>query len=156
MFDFKVEWNARLLERSFVDDALILGSANKGIETQVIESGTVLTVDSGTVEDSTEIEVSGGLELNGSYEVGVPKPLFNPRGGALGFEFRSDFETESIGTDTTRTINTNQRLNTGNIELNGNIDLDGSVLFGPTPRPTDGGLLGDGFNNQTELTNTQA
>jgi len=115
MFDFEVEWETRLLERSFVDDALILGSANK--------------------------------DANGDR-------LFNPRGGELGFEFRFEFETTTVDEGTTQTINTNQRLDTGNIELNGNIELDGSIEFGPTPRPTDGGLLGDGFQNQTELTNT--
>ena len=116
MFDFKVEWNTRLLERSFLDRQLILGSENK--------------------------------DANGDS-------LFNPRGGALGNEFSVEFATETIEAGTTRTINTNQRLNTGNIELNGNIKLEGSIELGPENRPTDGGYLGDGFNNQTLLTETE-
>ena len=116
LFDVEVEWDVRLLERTFLDRQLILGSE------RLDSAGT---------------------------------PQFNPRGGALGFEFLTAFATLAVAADTTETIEADTTTTTGAVELDGSIELDGALELGESnERPTDGGFLGDGFETQTELANT--
>ena len=83
-------------------------------------------------------------------------PQFNPRGGALGFEFIRSAETTTINAGETLTVASGDTLETDNIELNGELALEGEVELRDERliRPTDGGLMGDGFKTQTELVDT--
>lgn len=84
-------------------------------------------------------------------------PQFDPRGGALGFTFpvRSS-ETTTVDAGTTETVVSGDTLETDQIQLNGEIALDGEVQLRDERqiRPTDGGLIGDGFKTQNELVDT--
>jgi len=83
-------------------------------------------------------------------------PQFNPRGGALGFAFENQTSGTTVNSGETLTVASGETFTTAKIELNGEIALDGEIELTDSPiiRPTDGGLMGDGFKTQTELVDT--
>jgi len=112
MFDFTVNWEARILERFYLDSQLILGRENDGnfnprggalgfecrkgeYETLETTSGTTTTIQSGDTETTGAVELNGALELNGSLEIGetTDRPT---DGGFIGDGFKS--QTELVDT----------------------------------------------------------
>jgi hypothetical protein len=155
-FDFEIRWNARILERFYLDRQLILGSERGNAITR-IQSGETQTIQSGQSETFQSVELNGALELDGSAELeDTGERSFNPRGGALGFEFVQAFETLETTSGSTTTIQSGDTETTGAVELTGSIELNGALEIGETTdRPTDGGFIGDGFKSQTELVDTR-
>ena len=156
LFDVEVEWDVRMLQRAYLASQLILGSETG--ETPIREevpADTTETIENGDTRSLGALELNGALELSGALETDATQRPFNPRGGVLGHEFPAAFETLRVDADTTDTVDSDTTETVGAVESNGSIELNGALELGETStRPTNGGLLGDGFRTQTVVTDT--
>jgi hypothetical protein len=169
-FDFTVNWNVRLLERTFIDQALRLGQERPETGSDLIlEGGETVTVADGETREQSGVTQARGstltVEQGGTLDTDAARDseTFDPIGGELGFEFptRPNVLTVAggetvtvVGGETRRQSEINQAQDsTLTVERGGTLETD--VENGPT-QTTKGGTLTDGFKSQTVLTDTNA